>query len=1397
MALCKRILTGLLVICLLVTSVFSVGAFTPPPQVKGAVISIATRAWSALAYEYLERAVLRGMGEVANAAGDSTFGKVVSTAKKLLGNPTATAVGEVKALCTEILEELAVIEDKIDTCNTRLEELLAKFAYEDYEEAHKVIVSFKNTYTDVYGCYDTLITALNAYAESPTNDRLQSVRTAFDAVEAFYTDNTGALSDEHTETTFNFSSDLAAFLTVISPYAYGQTYAGDAQPSDTSCWGSLTTSDPTYMDLVHTYMAAAYPYEHEIYEGMMVAMNEVAATAALYLNAHRLFTEVGAQMVNADASLDEDTRARELTKLWNTYNRNSFRLMRGVEQMATVCHSHTATLMRPYDMDASIQMNVQSWIGTLRFRQLVDTDGESVVAYNLQADKTLQKHLRFYLVKSPTDNGVYAILQNGTANNWNADLNNTDLVEVIFEDLGATYTGVSGDFMNLRDSASPAGFRMLENADDLYELINVTGYDEHLYSFLSEHVYTQTEEGRVVLLPSAPAESGSFNSDDLRNGMMIPLYDDIINFEPSQILERDMVIEMINATQPLTVDDLSRNQIDMDTEDDISDSDKNHNSALVILRSDAPTATVSLNTDGNGSATLTDGNGNGVAGTALSSGTPLTLTVTPDGGNTVTAVDLELANGSTVSLVGESVSDTGETSVEEALTQALPDKNGAYTFRLPAPYQNATLHVRFAQADPSLKTYTAHIQNSDDGDIQFAGNNGIGHTTACAGETVSLHIRPYTGKAVDAVTIMTVDGTTVDATDVTANELVYTPSSKVFTFPMPAADVTVAVTFKDGYTVDLSTANGGTGCTASYTFSTANLFNNSWLSNTLTLEEGTEVTISATCPNSYYVDEFLITNLATSQSILGTVSGNSVTFTMPKSSVSAKVVFREITVGDYYVSLTTDGAGAVHFYDTYTHNSIRHHYVPGDTVTLQALTNKSFEPVLTAADVSGNTIPVTQDPTDPTLYTFVMPTANVNVHALFAVEVEVRIVEGLDSRDALHFSESTKTDILTTAWSGDKVYFYQPARSFDERALRIDSITAQHYYDNTPVEIFTESDGRYYVIPGTENVKIMASCVLEQYLTVDSSCADIFAVTEDASGFPGETVFFKQINTDCVVSELKVLDNAGRELPFHETLSGVYEVTLGSADATVYATVDSRQAVTYNFKNSQKFSYHLEGLLLDNGDGTGYAMPGAEMCLVISNDSSYPIAKFTESHGVTDADGNEIELTYKSGGTTSYYYFTMPDSPITVYGSSSYTSGFYEPTPTPLENGKSFTVNGITYRVNDDASRPPKVVVVDVDDNTATTVTVAAIVTWNEVAYHVTGIDCDTLRTHPTLLTVIIDTQSYTVREAATTIPPDTSTTAPTSPQTGDSHHTVALYMLVLLGGICTALLTRKRRLFR
>ena len=154
--------------------------------------------------------------------------------------------------------------------------------------------------------------------------------------------------------------------------------------------------------------------------------------------------------------------------------------MRGLEQAASVCDGYTKNLMRPYDADAKIQMSyTSSYSGQLEFDQILDTDAAAVVPYSLDAEKTYGGVQMFYQLKPLNSASTYAILQNGASNGWSEDLNNTDLVTVVFESLGATYTGVSGDFMNLRDSEDPSGYKMLESAADLSDLVNPNGFNRY------------------------------------------------------------------------------------------------------------------------------------------------------------------------------------------------------------------------------------------------------------------------------------------------------------------------------------------------------------------------------------------------------------------------------------------------------------------------------------------------------------------------------------------------------------------------------------------------------------------------------------------------------------------------------------------------------------------------------------------------------------------------------------------------------------------------------------------------------------------------------------------------------------------------------------------------------
>jgi len=1014
----------------------------------------------------------------------------------------------------------------------------------------------------------------------------------------------------------------------------------------------------------------------------------------------------------------------------------------------------------------------------------VDTDGESVVPYCLTAAKTGQP-LQVHLVKPVGTGTAYAVLKNGAANGWEADLDNTDLVEVVFESLGATYTGVSGDFMNLRDSVSPSGYVMLRDASELADLIQIPGFDGSLHSFLSEHLYTDVagENGTVrngAQLPSAPSEHASFNSDLLGQGMMIPLYDDITNWEPSQITQRDMCVDMVDISLPLKADDLSRNQVEMDTEDDIADSGQNHHAALVVWRNAAPQTAVGLKASAGGQAALLGPDNTDAAGKTVAAGTPLTLLVTPEDGKAVASADLVLADGRRYSLVG-----AGEdVPVEEALLHAQRDEHGAYTFSFPACYQQATVEVAFA--DAVMDSYEAMIRQATQGDAQFVGNNGITRQNYRPSQEVTVHIRPYTGFIVDTIQVTGADGTDIPTTDVTAQALAYTPTYRVVSFVMPEQAVTVEVTYKDGYTVDLTTQNAGESASATYEYSGKALYNDAWLGDTLTLDEGDRITVKATCPSSMYVDQFLVTNIATSGAVLGEVDGNTLTFEMPASNVGVKVIFEEVTVGRYYASLNSDGDGTIRFVDGYPLNSVRHHYEAGDTVVLETVTDRSFEPIVNVKDINGQEIETTV--LEDGRRSFVMPAANVTVSAQFAKQVEVRIISDTDSYGVLAFSDSTNTPTLTKAWSGDTVRFVEAALPLDERAVKILSITAEDSHGNA-VEVVDEGNGSYAVKAGLDMIKIMADCDREQYLKVDPSIQDVFAVTQIDSGFPGDTVFFKQIRTDVTVSDLKVLDNAGREMAWKAgTVAGTYEVVLGYADATVYATVDNRQLVTYTLQSSDKYSYSLQGMMLDNGDGTGYALPGDELCLVIKNSSSYTASKYSETHWVKDAAGNELDLRYKSGGTTSYYYFTMPDGPVEVYACSRMNGGFYASKPL----GTRFSSGLHWYLVTE--TETPTVVFVYTEDTTQPHLVLPETVTVDGVTYRVIGVDTTELMALRHLLSVKVNGETVTVRQTAPTDPPKTEAAPlPDSPKTGDAFVWGGGMMAALCAAVVTGSL-RKRK---
>lgn len=210
---------------------------------------------------------------------------------------------------------------------------------------------------------------------------------------------------------------------------------------------------------------------------------------------------------------------------------------------------------------------------------------------------------------------------------------------------------------------------------------------------------------------------------------------------------------------------------------------------------------------------------------------------------------------------------------------------------------------------------------------------------------------------------------------------------------------------------------------------------------------------------------------------------------------------------------------------------------------------------------------------------------------------------------------------------------------------------------------------------------------------------------------------------------------------------GEYYVVAGTSDIVITGRVSSVYEVSYDFTDSSKYSYSLNGLASDDGQGTGTAAAGTEMYIYVSNNSSYSSSHFSETHYVKDADGNKLTLTSKTYTSGSYYYFTMPEGPITVYGYSAYHSGIYS--PNPLSEGDTFYSGGLQYEITSAVKKNLTVKVIGLADKEATSIMIPDTVTIDGVTYKVTAIGSGAFKNSENLKKIVIGKNVTTVGEKA------------------------------------------------
>ena len=229
--------------------------------------------------------------------------------------------------------------------------------------------------------------------------------------------------------------------------------------------------------------------------------------------------------------------------------------------------------------------------------------------------------------------------------------------------------------------------------------------------------------------------------------------------------------------------------------------------------------------------------------------------------------------------------DTANTYYENAgggRSESVNVNGNVCTFNM--PNNDVTLYVNFKKAEtpdePTGTTYSISRITSTNGTFVVNANK------ADAGETVTITTSPNSGYKVSRVSV----------TGATATKF----ADNVYTFTMPAQNVTVSVTFERGdYTVTLT----------NYTYDDGRISLSSGTTTTGRYAEGERVYIYAYPDRDFYVRSLTITRTDNRQTVNYYESSSSddvFYFDMPASDVTVRAYF---TDGVYEIATDIDGSG--------------------------------------------------------------------------------------------------------------------------------------------------------------------------------------------------------------------------------------------------------------------------------------------------------------------------------------------------------------------------------------------------------------------------------------------------------------------------------------------------------
>ena len=374
-------------------------------------------------------------------------------------------------------------------------------------------------------------------------------------------------------------------------------------------------------------------------------------------------------------------------------------------------------------------------------------------------------------------------------------------------------------------------------------------------------------------------------------------------------------------------------------------------------------------------------------------GDEIVLTVTPNNNCKVTEVKYVFYAG------GQS----------DMMYTVSPDENGVYKFTM--PNADVTVSATFERLSSKYNITVAETQN---GTVTVKDDK----QTADPSEQISVYGQPEAGYEVGEVKVTYTEGNELKQIETTQDDYGF------YNFTMPAADVTITVTFvKKAYTVEVAQTENGT---VTVDKTTANA--------------GDEINVTITPAVGYEVDDISFHYELSNQPFMQTIENGK--FTMPNADVIVRATFKALPPFNITVAETQNGS--VSILDDKTTANV------GEQVSVYAKPEPGYQVgEVKVTYTEGNEqkqVETTQD--DYGFYNFNMPAADVTIAVTFVMK-EYTVAVGPTEN-------GTVTVDKTTAYAGDVINVtITPAAGYE-----VDELSYHYELSNQPF-MGTIVDGKF------------------------------------------------------------------------------------------------------------------------------------------------------------------------------------------------------------------------------------------------------------------------------------------------------------------------------------------------